>query len=229
VSQLPETFEELARFRQGMYKIFSAAFLPPTPERLGDLIAGADVLEAMGLPYLAFYTEWLPWRQALNSVHDVIDIEVEYVRMFATGVAGAASPPTESFYTADPIRGEVGEVLANLTATYNNCRLEPTGAVSDTLDHIAIELEVMSALCAREAEARGDEDERRTIITLGNEQSFLEDHLMVWLPQFVARIVAAGSVPFYATLGPAVASFVHHDLGIARFLTKQSLAAEFVS
>jgi TorA maturation chaperone TorD len=212
-----------------MYKVFSAAFLPPTSERLGDLIPGADVLETMGLPYLAFYTEWFPWRQALNSVHDVVDVEVEYVRMFATGVAGAASPPTESFYTADPIRGEVGHVLANLTATYNNYRLEPTGAVTDTLDHISIELEVMSALCAREAEARGDEDERRTIVTLGNEQSFLEDHLMVWLPQFVTRIVDGKSVPFYATLGPAVASFVHHDLGVVRFLAKQPSAAESVS
>lgn len=229
MNKLPETFEELARFRQGMYKVFSAAFLPPVPERLGDLIAGADTLEAMGLPYLAFYSEWLPWRQALNSVHDVIELEVEYVRMFATGVAGAVSPPTESSYTADPIRGEVGEVLASLRSAYNDYRLEPTDAVADTLDHISIELEVMSALCAGEAEARGDENDRRTIVTLENERSFLADHLMVWLPEFVDRIAATETVPFYATLGPAVASFVHHDLGVVRFLSKPSPATETVS
>jgi TorA maturation chaperone TorD len=222
VNKLPETFEELARFRQGMYKIFSAAFLPPTPERLGDLIAGADTLEAMGLPYLAFYTEWLPWRQALNSIHDVIEVEVEYVRMFATGVAGAASPPTESFYTADPVRGEVGEVLASLAATYNTFRLEPTGTVTDTLDHISIELEVMSALCGYEAEARGDENQRRLDIMLDHERSFLEEHLLVWLPTFADRISAAGSVPLFANLGPAVLSFVHHDLGVVKFLSTPS-------
>jgi TorA maturation chaperone TorD len=228
VSKLPETFEELARFRQGMYKIFSASFLPPTPERLGDLIAGADTLEAMGLPYLAFYNEWLPWRHALNSTRDAIEVEVEYVRLFATGVAGAACPPTESFYTADPIRGEVGELLADLTAAYNTFRLEPTGAVTDTIDHISIELEVMSALCGYEAEARGDENQGRMDIMLGNERSFLEEHLLVWLPRFVDRISAADSVPLFATLGPAVLSFVHHDLGVIKFLSKHSETAESV-
>jgi len=228
VNKLPETFEDLARFRQGMYKIFSAAFLPPVPERLGDLISGADTLEGMGLPYLAFYSEWLPWRQALNSVHDVIDVEVEYVRMFATGVAGAMSPPTESSYTADPIRGEVGEVLAQLRGVYNDYRLEPTGAVADTLDHVSIELEVMSALCARESEARSSENETQTVITLKHERSFLEDHLMVWLPRFVERIAVAETVPFYATLGPALMSFIHHDLGVVRFQTK-SVQAEGIS
>jgi TorA maturation chaperone TorD len=229
MEKLPETLEELARFRQGMYKIFSSAFLPPIPERLGDLVAGAVVLESMGLPYLAFYREWLPWRLALDSVRDVIEVEVEYVRMFATGVAGAASPPTESSYMADPIRGEVGELLATLRGTYNDYRLEPTGAVADTLDHISIELEVMSALCAREAEARGSENDRRMIITLENQRSFLENHLMIWLPEFVERIEASETVPFYSTLGPAVASFTHHDLGVARFLSKPSATANLAS
>ncbi len=229
MSNLPETFEDLARLRQGMYKVFSAAFMPPVPERLGNLIAGADTLEGMGLPFLAFYNEWLPWRQALNSVRDVIDVEVEYVRMFATGVAGAMSPPTESSYTADPIRGEVGELLARLRGVYNDYRLEPTGAVADTLDHIAIELEVMSALCAREAEARGNENDPQTIVTLKHQRAFLEEHLMVWLPDFVERIAAADTVPFYSALGPAVASFVQHDLGVVRFLAKPSPAQEAVS
>ncbi len=228
MNQLPETFEELSRFRQGMYRIFSAAFLPPTPERLGDMIAGADALEAMGLPYLAFYNEWLPWRQALNSIHDAIEVEVEYVRMFATGVAGAASPPTESFYTSDPIRGEVGEVLARLTAKYNTFRLEPTRTVTDTVDHISIELEVMSALCAHEAEARGDEDQRRVHVMLDNQRGFLEEHLLVWLPTFVDRIAAADSLPLFKHLGPAVLSFVHHDLGVTKFLSASSPTVESV-
>jgi len=113
-----------------MYRIFSAAFLPPQPERLVDLIAGAEVLETMGLPYLAFYHEWVPWRTALFDIDDVIAIDTEYTRMFATGVAGAVSPPTESFYSADPIRGEVGEILADLLAVYNRYRLEPTEPVA---------------------------------------------------------------------------------------------------
>ncbi len=218
VNKLPGNFEELARFRQGMYRIFGAAFLPPQPERLADLVAGGGVLESMGLPYLAFHQEWKPWRGALLEIDDVTTIEVEYVRMFSTGVVGAVSPPTESFYTADPIRGEVGEVLADLARVYNELRLEPTDLVSDTLDHVSIELEIMSALCAREADARADDNDRRLEITLKSQVRFLEQHLGAWLPRFIERIAAADTIPFYATLGPAVASFVHHDTGVARFL-----------
>ncbi len=196
MNKLPENFEELARFRQGMYRVFAAAFLPPQPERLVDLIGGGEVLESMGLPYLAFYQEWKPWREALLDLDDVTEIDVEHVRMFSTRVIGAVSPPTESFYTADPIRGEVGEVLADLARVYNELRLEPTGLVADTLDHVSIELE----------------------ITLKSQVGFLEEHLGAWLPRFVERIVAADTIPFYATLGPAVASFVHHDIGVTRFL-----------
>jgi TorA maturation chaperone TorD len=229
VNKLPENFEELARFRQGMYRVFAAAFLPPQPERLVDLIGGGEVLESMGLPYLAFYQEWQPWREALLEIDDVIEIDVEYVRMFSTGVVGAVSPPTESFYTADPIRGEVGEVLADLNRVYNEFRLEPTGAVADTLDHVSIELEVMSALCAREAEARADENDRQLGATLTSQVTFLEQHLGSWLPRFVDRIANADTVPFYATLGPAVASFVHHDMGVARFLVEGASESEPVT
>lgn len=226
MSQPPETFEELAQFRQGMYRIYSAAFLPPLPERIVDLIGGAEVLETMGLPYLAFYHEWVPWREALFDVDDVIAIDVEYVRMFSTGVAGAVSPPTESFYTTDPIRGEVGELLAELAMVYNEYRLEPTGSVADTLDHVSIELEVMSALCAREADARAEENDRRLKLTLRHQVEFLEGHLGAWLPRFVDRIRGADTVPFYAALGPAVASFVHHDMGVARFLSRDAMQPE---
>lgn len=220
MSQVPETSEELARFRQGMYRIFSAAFLPPQPERLVDLIAGAEVLESMGLQYLAFHQEWIPWRTALFDMDDMIAIDIEYTRLFTTGVAGAVSPPIESFYTADPIRGEVGEILADLRAVYNKYRLEPTETVADTLDHVSIELEIMSALCGREAEARADQNERRLDLTLANQGEFLESHLAAWLPSFVELIATVETAPFYATLGPAVASYVHHDTGVVHLLSQ---------
>ncbi len=218
---LPESLEELARLRQGMYRVFAAAFLEPEPDRIRDIVAGTEMLEAMGLPYLAFYREWSRWRDAaVAAAGDPRGLRVEYVRMFATGIGGAISPPTESFYGADPIRGEVGEVLAELRAAYDRYRLAPTDAVADTLDHVSIELEVMAALCAREADSRSAANDRRLELTIGHQREFLDRHLGVWLPHFVARMSAAETVAFYAELGPAVASFVRHDAGVVRFLER---------
>jgi TorA maturation chaperone TorD len=218
--ELPATLEELARFRQGMYRIFAASFLPPEPERLVEIIAASEALERMGLPYLAFYHEWAPWATALHSISDTISLDIEYVRMFATGIDGAVSPPTESFYASDPIRGEVAELLGELRLLYDKYRLTPTGLVSDTLDHVSIQLEVMSALCATEAEAHGSDNGTRLGWALSNQREFIEGHLGVWLPKFVSRITANETVPFYALLGPAVASFVHHDIGVIHYLNK---------
>ena len=150
----------------------------------------------------------------------MISIDIEYVRMFTTGVTGAVSPPVESFYTADPGRGEVAEVLAKLRLVYDKYRLEPTSVVSDTLDHVSIQLEVMSALCAREAEARADHNDRRLELTLDNQLEFIQDHLGSWLPAFVDRIATVETAPFFATLAPAAASFVHHDTGVVRSLCR---------
>ena len=86
----------------------------------------------------------------------------------------------------------------------------------------------MSALCAHEAEARGDEDQRRVHVMLDNQRGFLEEHLLVWLPTFVDRIAAADSLPLFKHLGPAVLSFVHHDLGVTKFLSASSSTVESV-
>lgn len=226
MSNVPATFEGLARVRQGIYRIFAAAFLSPEPARLTDLVEGCRVLESMGIQYLAFFREWVPWREAVLAVDDVATIDAQYVRLFATGVAGAISPPIESFYTADPIRGEVGRLLADLRFVYNDYRLEPTDAVADTLDHVSIELEVMSALCAREADSRAAKNSRRLQLTLRHQAEFLEGHLGVWLPLFVRRIASVEPVAFYATLGPAVDSFVRHDRGLASSLAHSTVEIE---
>ncbi len=208
-------FVDLARFRQGMYRVFAAAFLPPQPKRFLDLIQDCKPLGSGGLGYLAIYQQWRPWRKAVLNIDEAVEADVKYVHAFSAGMSSTAMSPIA------PVRSEAGEVLVDLTELYDEIRLEPTGAISDSLDDVSMELEIMSVLCAREADARAVRKHRRLEATLTSQVTFLDRYLDTQLPQFVDQITHMNPVPFYSTLGPAVASFVHHDRGIARFLVEE--------
>lgn len=216
-----DTFEQLTRFRQSMYRVFAAAFLPPGPERFANLITDCMPLESAELGYLATYQKWHTWRKVLLHIDDAVESDVEYLRVFSAGMSGAVKPPLGHSYNIDPVRGDVGETLLDLARLYDEIRLEPTGAMSDALDHVSMELEIMSVLCAREAVVRTEGDDRRLGATLSSQVAFLDRHLSTWLPQFVNQITRMDSIPFYTALGPAVASFVHYDRGIAQFLVEE--------
>jgi len=131
-----DTFEQLARFRQSMYRVFAAAFLPPGPERFVNLITDMP-LESAELGYLATYQKWCTWRKALLHIDDAVESDVEYLRVFSAGMSGAVKPPLGHSYNIDPVRGDVGETLLDLARLYDEIRLEPTGAMSDALDHVS--------------------------------------------------------------------------------------------
>ena len=207
----PESLEELARLRQGMYRVFATGFLAPDADRITNIRNGAAVLETLGVEAFVFYPEWTEWHDQIRRLDDRTELGPEYTRLFVTGSRGAACPPTESYYTSDSIRGEVGSLLAALRREYERFRITPTGVVADTIDHVAIELEAMAWLCSREVANRGSEDGARLIRTLDYETGFLGEHLGHWLPLLVAHLGESEPHPYYATLGPAVGAFVDHD------------------
>jgi len=204
-----------------MYRVLAAAFLQPSPKRFVDLIADCIPLEPAELGYLSAYQKWCTRREALLHIDDAVETDVEYLRVFSAGMSGAIKPPIGHSNNIDPIRGDVGETLLNLARLYDEIRLEPTGAMSDALDHACMELEIMSVLGARKAVARTDGNDRRLEVTLSSQVAFVDRHLDTWLPQFVNQITRMNSIPFYTALGPAVASFVHYDRGIAQFLVDE--------
>ncbi len=207
----PESLEELARFRQGMYRVFTAGFLMPDGDRMMNIWSGAEVLEALGIERFGFYPEWARWHDQIRLLDYETELGPEYTRLFVTGVSGADCPPTESFYMSDPIRGEVGMLLASLRREYDRFRITPTSVVADTLDHVAIELEAMAWLCSAEAASRASEGGAHLLRTLDYEKRFIVEHLGRWLPALVAKLDDSGPHPYYATLGRAVGAFVHHD------------------
>lgn len=201
---------ETARTRQGLYRYFGGALLPPVPERLASIGAAGAYLADRGLESFAFYGSWMAFRAAASSA-DVARLAPEYVALFASGVDGALCPPTESYYRGNARGGEIARVVARVEEEYRELGLFVTNG-SEAPDHVVTQLEAMSMLCAREAEAREASSLEATRAALFAQERFLRSHLTVWLPEFRARVAQAPRVSrFYRVLTEAVHAFVVHE------------------
>lgn len=197
------TTAELARLRQGVYRVLGAGFAVPGPAD-HQVIATIPVLSDLGLFDYAFALPLVNYVEA-RSEADASELTAAYMAMFEVGVGGAVCPPTESAWLADSRSGEVAVVHGALRRAYFRFGLDPGGPV----DHVATEFEVMAALCGEEADRIGSS--RAAGLIQGFQREMLNDHMGRWIPTFVVCIQRVDRHPVYNELARAVHAFLEHD------------------
>jgi TorA maturation chaperone TorD len=79
-------------------------------------------------------------------------------------------------------------------------------------DHVALELEFLSHLCAREAKAWEARRLEEAIGLLGAEREFLGRHLLPWFPALLCTVRdAAAPSSFYCEVVEATHAFLVHE------------------
>ena len=202
----------LGRMRQGIYRLFGASFLYPDKDRLAGLRAAAQELQQeSGIWEEAAFAE--PMRQLLVILSELDPeagepVEEEYARLF---LAKPAAPPYEAYYL-DPEGQNRVWIQSELEREYATVGLALAPSLKDLPDHIAVELELMSFLCAEEArawEARAKEDAAKA---RERQRAFLGQHLGRWFPQFARRVREATSDGIFGVIIEAAYGFLHHEL-----------------
>lgn len=209
----PWPLATLAGWRAAAYRLLAALFLPPHPQRwqrVGDLVR--DLGEAGDA--LAAFPFYQAWQQLLRAIADAGAAELaalpeEYVRLFQISRDGL-SLPYESCYVAADGQGP-GWMPAVLARTYARAGLNVAPQAGESPDHVAVELEFMAYLCAREAAAWAEPAPREALGLLAQERSFLRLHLGRWLGAFAAEVRARASVPLYAEAAATAEALVQHD------------------
>jgi ferredoxin len=79
-------------------------------------------------------------------------------------------------------------------------------------DHVSIELAFMAYLTGCEASFWEVGNQEKAIRYLDREASFLQEHLMRWLPQFCRRLLSGRPHAHYADLAHRLQAFVEADL-----------------
>jgi len=209
---------DLARVRQAGYRLFSAALLYPDEERLKTLGAVAQELEGRSrrLAEFAFFPQWSRFVRALASRHDegMADVEEAYVRLFVVSPDGLC-PPYASHYLAP---GAPAQVMAEVEAEYARAGFSVPPSLGEPPDHVAVELEFMSLLCAEEAETWSRRRLGDAVLRLDREASFLDRHLSRWFPQFSGQVAARDGGSFYTLAADAARAFLVHDLDLTAAL-----------
>jgi TorA maturation chaperone TorD len=128
----------------------------------------------------------------------------EYQRLFV-GPGAHPCPPYESVWRTDRSRLVQGTVMgpaaAAVRALYRGIGLRVRPDSAELPDHVAIELEALSAGLG----PGGSSETARQL---------LEDHLAVWLPGFCERVAASSSHDFYRALASATPEWITGMLGL---------------
>jgi len=202
---------ELAHLRQGLYRFFAGALLPPDQNRLDEMVAASGLLGRAGIDSFAFAPAWWAVDAELRGPLALRDLAATHVRLFEAGTDGALCPPTESFYVASGRQGGPAFVQAELERDFRRSGAEVATPGGLTADHITPQLELMALLCHREAEGREAGKLASVAESIDEQRHFLERHLCRWTPPFAARAAQMAPPGLYRAVIAAMAAFVDHD------------------
>jgi TorA maturation chaperone TorD len=155
-------------------------------------------------------------RAALAAFCSEIDDLDKYIlaaahhRVFGHGVSGDC-PPYEGEY-GHPHIFQKTQSLADNAGFLEAFGLAPAPGLTDRLDHIAVELEFLHVLAAKEAYAlaHGHGEERLAIVRDAT-RKYLKDHLGRWAPAFAARLESKAQDGPYAALARLLAAFIAEE------------------
>ena len=140
----------------------------------------------------------------------VLDLAVVFGRLFY-GVDGPESvPPYESAHLSDkgllfqkPFE-ELNEITKQLDLSVSQTFKEPA-------DHLSVELAIMSELAERAEHARQVSEWKEFEEFLKKQASFLDQHLLAWLPKFQSGCQEREPESLYAKAANSLLLFVRED------------------
>jgi putative dimethyl sulfoxide reductase chaperone len=190
-----DAHRDIAAARSRSYWLLSRLFLEqPDMDLLRELAAvlaaageqerggPADALEASALA-------------ALNSQHALTELQVEYTRLLGGASRTSGAPqPYESVAREGRLFGASAEAVA---AAYVAAGHQDLVSVTGPPDHVGTELRFLALLCYEEMQAWVAHDQAPAVALLERELSFLEEHVLPWVPALCDAIQTVAAHPFY--------------------------------
>ena len=147
------------------------------------------------------------------------DLAVDFARLFVVRKRSesAAPYPNESVHTSKEhlrMDGARDEVRSLFRA--EGVRAADAWRLGE--DHVALELEFMQTLAARTAEAASANDEGAADDLLSKQTSFLDRHLLNWVPAFAEAMGRTARTDFYRGVALLLVAHLHEDRALVEQL-----------
>ena len=208
--------------RMQAFRLLSDCYYLPDPELSEKLDTLEHHMATVCEPALGFIQEM---HTAFQAGGNVEPLKVDFSKLFV-GPYKLFAAPYGSVYLDDE-RKVMGDSTFDVKNRYREAGLDTANNFKDAPDHIAAELEFMYYLIFKEVEAFANADVETAIGFIQKQKSFLEDHLMAWVPEFAANITEHAETPFYQNLARATESFLKKNYEIVcAFLESKALNSE---
>ncbi len=182
--------------RADSYKFLSECYYPPDDELVQKIIDTAQNRE--------FFSELA---SCVPPAVELKSLSVDFAGLFV-GPFKLLAPAYGSAYFED------NRLMGDSTIDVRNC-YENEGldiVIKDAPDHIAVELEFIYYLIAREIEAARESNPDLVQSCRRKQFAFLQAHLGRWLTEFVERVQENALTEFYRRLAGLTEAFVQNDM-----------------
>jgi len=150
----------------------------------------------------------------------------EYTSLFVGPIAVEVSP-YESSYTGDSQLLFQQNTL-DVRNAYRQSGFLPLEYPKVADDHIALEFAFVAELAKLACEAYERDEEETYKIALQSSLAFIDDHLGIWLPQFLEKMNTSEHADFYLTLARSALEYVVMDKFFAESIENKSLSYQHV-
>lgn len=137
------------------------------------------------------------------------ELVIDFTRLFI-GPYSPPAPPYGSIYL-EAERKVMGDSTMDAESRYGRYGIAVAGNFKDVPDHIAAELEFMYFLIHREVELIFAGNREAVYNIIFEQQSFMNDHLSRWVPDFTDLVIQNADMPFYRSLARVTRVFIAGD------------------
>lgn len=177
---------------------------------------------------------WKKLTDALAAIDEdsQLRLAVEHTRLFGGLTEGQGPPPPFESAWRESI--EAGAIPSMVARAYAMAGFADIDTDAGPQDHLAVELKFMAMLALREVAAREQGDSATVIERIRQQQEFLDQHLLNWVPRWTDTITHQTGEPLYrafAEMVRAVMSLSAEDLampsawGVFTFIQRIDLPA----
>lgn len=198
-----DTFLQKEHNRRDAYQLLAALYTLPDRSLIERLPRLTEIFAA----YTPSASKQLAY---LNGNIDIETLVVDYSQLFI-GPFQMTAAPYGSIYLESG-RQVMSDSTADIVSRYEMVGIEISKDFKDVPDHISAELEFMYFLIYQEIVSLEKRDREIAVGYIEKQRSFLEDHLVVWLPKFAQAVDDNATTDFYKNISKATLQFVQHDL-----------------
>ena len=192
--------------RMETFRLLSDCYFLPVPglsEKLENLeINMADVCEPAAESIQNM-------RKEFETHTNLEPLKVDFSKLFVGPYKLFAAPYGSVYLNGE--RKIMGDSTLEVKNRYREAGLDTAKNFKDAPDHISAELEFMYYLIFKEVEAFSNSDAETAMNFVQKQKSFLEDHLMAWVPEFAGSIIEYAENPFYQNLAKATEAFLKEN------------------